>query len=126
MKAEEALVNILQRQFILKIDDTYGDKAIDDFKLCISQLKRLYKAIDLNQYESIVAFVGCCGEYQSVSKTMMIDNIHSVSTKNLVVNFVDADTIMWYNMSALMLFHYQRRLSFIDGVPVRNRQTSSV
>lgn len=86
-------MNILQRQFILKIDDTYGDKAIDDFKLCISQLKRLYKAIDLNQYESIVAFVGCCGEYQSVSKTMMIDNIHSVSTKNLVVNFVDADTI---------------------------------
>lgn len=93
MKPEEALVSILQRQFILKIDDTYGDEAINDFKLCVSRLKQLFKAIDIFQYESILAFVGDFPEYQAVSKTMALDNIHSVSTKKLVVNFVDADTI---------------------------------
>ena len=92
MKTEETLIRVLQKQFILKIDDTYGSRAIEDFKLCVSQLKKLYKTIDIGQYESIMAFVGNYAEYQSFSKTMEMDNIHSVSTKRLVVEFVNEDT----------------------------------
>ena len=93
MKAEEALVRILQRQFILKIDDSYGDKAIDDFKLCVSKMKMLFKAIDISQYEAIQAVVGGHPELHAISKTMSMDNIHSVATKRLVINFVDEDTL---------------------------------
>ena len=64
MKTEETLIRVLQKQFILKIDDTYGSEAIDDFKFCVSQLKKLYKAIDISQYESIMAYVGNYAEYQ--------------------------------------------------------------
>lgn len=93
MKTEEILISILQKQFILKIDDMYGSEAIDDFKICVSQLKLLFKAIDINQYESIFAFVGKHTEYETNSKTMKMDNIHSVLTKSLVLNFVDEDTL---------------------------------
>lgn len=93
MKNEETLIRVLQKQFILKIDDTYGSKAIDEFKFCVSQLKKLYKAIDISQYESIIAFVGNYAEYQTSSKTMAMDNIHSVLTKRLIVEFVDEDTL---------------------------------
>lgn len=93
MKTEETLIRVLQKQFILKIDDTYGSEAIDDFKFCVSQLKKLYKAIDISQYESIMAYVGNFAEYQDSCKTMEMDNIHSVSTKRLVVRFVDEDTL---------------------------------
>ena len=93
MKPEETLVRILQRQFILKIDDAYGDDVIDDFKLCVSKLKQLYKAIDIGQYETITAIVGCHTELQAISKTMNMDNLHSITTKRLAVNFVDEDTV---------------------------------
>ena len=93
MKPEETIINLLQRQFILKINDTYGDDAIDGFKFCISQLKKLYKAIDIGQYESIIAFVGNHSEFPMTCKAMMLDNIHSVSTRQLIVNFVDEDTL---------------------------------
>ena len=93
MKTEETLIRVLQKQFILKIDDTYGSEAIDEFKFCVSQLKKLYKAIDISQYESIMAFVGNYAEYQTSCKTMAMDNIHSVSTKRLIVEFVGEDTL---------------------------------
>ncbi len=93
MTTKEALIRVLQKQFILKIDDTYGNEAIDDFKFCVSQLTKLYKAIDISQYDSIIAFVGNYDEYQTVCKKMEMDNIHSVSTKRLVVEFVNEDSL---------------------------------
>lgn len=93
MKTEETLIRVLQKQFILKIDDTYGSDAVDDFKHCVSQLKKLYKVIDISQYDSVMAFVGNYPEYQTPCKTIAMDNIHSVSTKRLVVEFVDEDTL---------------------------------
>lgn len=93
MKTEETLIRVLQKQFILKIDDTYGSKAIDEFKFCVSQLKKLYKVIDISQYESIMAFVGNYAEYRTSCKTMAMDNIHSVLTKRLIVEFVDENTL---------------------------------
>lgn len=93
MKTEETLIRVLQKQFILKIDDSYSSEAIDVFKFFVTQLKKLYKSIDICQYESIMAFVGNYAEYQTSCKTMSMDNIHSVSTKRLILEFVDEDTI---------------------------------
>ena len=93
MKTEETLIRVLQKQFILKIDDSYSSETIDVFKFFVTQLKKLYKSIDIGQYESIMAFVGNYAEYQTSCKTMAMDNIHSLSTKQLVVEFVDEYTL---------------------------------
>lgn len=88
MRSEELVIKLLQQQFVVKIDDMYGGDVIDDFKFCVSQLKQLYKSIDIGQYLTITAFVGNFPYYKNNGKEMGMDNIHMISTKHLVINFV--------------------------------------
>lgn len=94
MKPEELVIKLLQQQFVVKIDDKYGSEAINDFKLCVFQLKQLYKSIDIAQYSTIIAFVGDYPNYRPKSRMMKMENIHNVATEQLVLNFTNEDNIL--------------------------------
>lgn len=92
MVAKDIIVQLLQRQFILKIDDAYHGSAVDDFKMCLRQLIILYKQLDITRYDSITAFVGNHVCVHGKGITMQMENIHSLEKDNIVINFVDEET----------------------------------
>ena len=96
MKTEEALIQMLQKQFILRIDDAYGSDGVDDFKRCLRRIRLLYQKITPSSYTTITAFVGNypCLNGKGTEKRM--DNVHSVSTLNLIVNLIDDEKVMLY------------------------------
>ena len=96
MKADVALSQVLQRQFILKVDDAYGDKGVEDFKCCLSRIRSLYQRITLPRYATITAFVGNHSFLNGKGKEMRMDNVHSVEVINLTVRLVDDDSVIIY------------------------------
>ena len=98
MKPEDALINTLQRQFILKIDDAYGSVGVDDFKRCLSRLRSLYQNVTLSSYATITAFVGSHLLLKDKGIEMRTENIHSFVTLNLVLNLVDDDNVILYQI----------------------------
>ena len=91
MSANDNLITVLQNQFIVRIDDAYMGRAVDDFKLLICRLRKLFQHINLGQYQTVTAFVGNIPAVSGKGKTMSIENIHSEDTTNLIVNFVTED-----------------------------------
>ncbi|MBO4918325.1 MAG: hypothetical protein J5374_10655 [Bacteroidales bacterium] len=93
MALEDTIIRLLQSQFILKIDDAYHGESVRDFTKCIRQIRELYKSIDIFRYATISAFVGKHGDYEGKGVSMQMQNIHSLERDNLVVNFVNDETI---------------------------------
>ena len=91
MSTEDNLITVLQNQFIVRIDDAYTDGVVDDFKMLIRQLRKLFRHINLWEYQTVTAFVGNIPAVRGTGKMMSIENIHAVDTTNLVVNFVTED-----------------------------------
>ena len=87
MSLDENLIMVLQNQFIVRIDDAYTDGAVDDFKMLIRQLRKLFQSINLGQYQTVTAFVGSIPAVSDSGKKISIENIHAENT-NLIVNFV--------------------------------------
>ena len=89
MSVDDNIIKILQNQFIIRIDDAYRDNAVEDFKVCVRQIRRLFLHINLEQYQTITVFSGLIPSLKGKGKVIAIENIHSVPTDNLVVNFVN-------------------------------------
>jgi len=92
MASEDTIIRLLQSQFVIKVDDAYHGESVEDFTMCIRQLRELYKNIDIFRYAAISAFVGKHGDYVGKGVTMQMQNIHSLDRDNLVVNFVNEET----------------------------------
>ena len=88
MSAEDTVIKLLQSQFIVRIDDVYADGVVDDFKIFIRQVRKLFQHINLDQYQTITAFVGNIPYATGKGKVISIENIHAEDTTNLVINFV--------------------------------------
>ena len=91
MNAEDKLIILLQRQFLVRIDDAYTEGVVDDFKVFVRQVRKLFQNINLWQYQTVTAFVGNIPALTGKGRVMSIENIHAEDTKNLVVNFVKGD-----------------------------------
>lgn len=96
MKNEDALIQILQKQFMIRVDDAYGNIGVNDFINCVGLLRLLYKNVTLTRYETITAFVGTYSCLRGKGKEMRKENIHSVDTQNLIVKLVDEDNVVLY------------------------------
>lgn len=92
MASEDTIISLLQRQFVIKVDDAYKGEAVKDFIMCIRQLRELYKTIDISRYTTITAFVGKHGDLWKKGVSIQMQNIHSLDSANLVVNFVNEET----------------------------------
>ena len=93
MSADDNIIKLLQKQFIVRIDDAYKDNAVDDFKECVRQIRRLFLHINLEQYQTITVISGLIPSLKRKGNVIAIENIHSVPTDNLVVNFVNENQI---------------------------------
>lgn len=91
MSLEDKLITLLQKQFIVRIDDAYHDGVVDDFIIFIRQIRKLFQNIHLGQYQTVTAFAGNIPEVTGKGRVMAIENIHAEDTENLVVNFVKED-----------------------------------
>ena len=91
MSAEDTVIKLLQNQFIVRIDDAYADGVVDDFKVLVRQLRKLFQNINLEQYQTVTAFVGNIPTVIGKGKVISIENIHAEDTTNLIVNFVTED-----------------------------------
>lgn len=96
MKKEDAIIQILQEQFVLRIDDAYGSNSVDDFIYCVGLLRILYQNVALSRYETITAFVGTHPCLNGKGREMRKENIHDVDTNNLIVKLVDEDNVVLY------------------------------
>ncbi len=92
MASEDTIIRLLQSQFILKIDDAYHAESVKDFTMCIRQIRKLYKSIDISRYATISAFVGRHSDYVGKGITMQMQNIHFLDRDNLVVHFMNEGT----------------------------------
>lgn len=92
MTSEDTIIKLLQKQFIVKVDDAYQGDAVKHFTICMRQLRELYKSIDISRYTSITAFVGKHADTEGKGITMQMQNIHSLDRNNLVVNFINEET----------------------------------
>lgn len=109
MKTEDALIKLLQSQFILKIDDAYGDSGVNDFKCFLDFLKTLYKNVSPSCYATITAFMGYSAALTGKGKEMRIENVHSVGVSDLIVRFLDDESVVLYQkdeIDAAMLSSY--------------------
>lgn len=96
MKAEEALIRILQAQFTLRIDEAYGSDGVDDFICCLQRLRLLYKSITPGRYSTISAFVGTYPSLNGKGREMRMENIHSVGFDKLIVCLKDDNSVVVY------------------------------
>lgn len=101
MASEDIIIKLLQKQFVIKLDDAYCGDVVKDFKMCISQLRELYKNIDITQYATITAFVGKRDGLDGKGRVMQLQNIHSLDRDNLVVNFITEEKTLVFPIEEL-------------------------
>lgn len=96
MKPEESIIRLLQQQFVVKVDDTYGSAGVDDFRRCLGHLRLLYKNVSLDRYVSITAFEGLFPYLKNKGKEMRLENIHSEKGDRLTICFIEDDRVVLF------------------------------